>query len=83
MLYNENLDVISLNPIPLNIYEKVCNSCTRYIILFALFFITNICTSSVLIYFHWYLNKIMFGLSLILVLKKQFIKHINGKYQTN
>ena len=27
MLYNETLDVISLNAIPLNVYKKVCNSC--------------------------------------------------------
>ena len=26
MLYNETLDVISLNAIPLNVYKKVCNS---------------------------------------------------------
>ena len=28
MLYNETLDVISLNAIPLNVYKEVCNSCT-------------------------------------------------------
>ena len=57
MLYNETLVVISLNAIPLNVYKKVCNSCTIYIVLFAVFFITSICTSSVVIYFHWYLKK--------------------------
>ena len=57
MLYNETLDVISLNTIPLNVYKKVCNSCTTYIILFALLFITTIYISSVFIYFYWYLNK--------------------------
>ena len=57
MLYNENLDVISLNAIPLNVYKKVCNSCTIYIILFTVFFITNICISSVFIYFYWYFKK--------------------------
>ena len=35
MLYNETLDVISLNATVLNVYKKVCNSCTIYIILFA------------------------------------------------
>ena len=35
MLYNETLDVISLNAVPLNLYKKVCNSCARYIVLFA------------------------------------------------
>ena len=57
MLYNETLDLISLNTIPLNVYKKVCNSCTIYIVLFAVFFITSICISSVFIYFHWYLEK--------------------------
>ena len=69
MLYNETLDVISLITIPLNVYKKVCSSCTIYIILFAIFFIIRVCISSVFIYFHWYLKRIMFVLSLILVLK--------------
>ena len=38
MLYNETLDVISLNAIPLNVYKKVCSSCAIYIVLFAAFF---------------------------------------------
>ena len=88
ILYNEtsdlnSLNAIPLNTVPLNVYKKVCNSCTIYIVLFGVFFITSICISSVFIYFHWYLKKIIFVLSLILVLKQQFIKHINGKYQTN
>ena len=78
MLQNETLNVISLND-----YEKVCNSCTIYIVLFAVFFITSICISSVFIYFHWYLKKLMFELGFILVLKQQFNKHINEKYQPN
>ena len=52
MLHNETLDII-----PLNDYTKVCNSCTIYIVLFAVFFITSICLSSVFIYFHCYLKK--------------------------
>ena len=52
MLHNETLNVI-----PLNDYEKVCNSCTIYIVLFSVFFKTNICISSGFIYFHWYLKK--------------------------
>ena len=62
MLYNETLDIISLNTIllnviPLNVYKKVHNSCTIYIVLFAVFSITSICISCVFIYFHWYLKK--------------------------
>ena len=52
MLHNETLDVILLND-----YKKVCNSCTIYIVLFAVFFVTSICISSVFIYFQWYLKK--------------------------
>ena len=52
MPHNETLDVI-----PLNVYKKVCNSCTIYIVLFAVFFIASISISSVFIYFHWYLRK--------------------------
>ena len=52
MLHDETLDVI-----PLNDYKNLCNSCTIYIIVFPVFFITSICTSSVFIYFHWHLKK--------------------------
>ena len=34
MLYNETLDVISLNAIPLNVYKKVCSSSTLYYLLY-------------------------------------------------
>ena len=57
MLYNETLDAIPLNTIPLNEFKKMSNFCTVYIVLFAIFFITNLCISSVSIYFHWYLGK--------------------------
>ena len=57
ILYNETLDLISLNTIPLNVYKKVCSSCTTYIVVLPVFFITSICISSVVIYFHWYLKK--------------------------
>ena len=52
MLYNETLDVISLIAIPLNVYKKERGSSTLYIVLFAAFFITSICISSVFIYFY-------------------------------
>ena len=52
MLYIETLDVISLN-----IYKKVCSACIVYKVLFAVFFVTSICISSVFIYFYWYLKK--------------------------
>ena len=52
MLYNETFNAISFN-----VYKKVCNSCTIYIVLFAAFFVTTICIICVFIYFHWYLKK--------------------------
>ena len=55
MVYNETLDVISLNAIPLNVYKNVRGSCTLYIVLFVVFFIRSICVSSAFIYFDWYL----------------------------
>ena len=57
MLYNETLDISSLNGIPLNVYKKLCGSCTPYLVLFAVFFITSPVISAVFIYFHWYLKK--------------------------
>ena len=52
MVYNGTLDEISLNTIPLNVYKRVCGSSTLYTVLFAVFFITSICISRVLIYFY-------------------------------
>ena len=57
MPYNETLNAILLNTILLNDYKKVRGSCIIYIVLFAIFFVTGICISSVFIYFHWYLKK--------------------------
>ena len=64
ILYNETLNVISLNAILLNVYKNLCGSCTLYIVLFVVFFITSICISSVSIYFYWYLKKDNFSVKL-------------------
>ena len=53
MIHNEILNVISLSA-----YKEVCGSCPIYIVLFAVFFITSICISSVFIYFHTYSEKV-------------------------
>ena len=79
MFYHETLDVtllntIPLNAVPLNAYKKVSNCCTISIVLFAIFFITSICICSVFIYFDWYLKKDDVSVSLIQVVKQQFIK---------
>ena len=41
----------------INDYEKICNSCRVFIVLFIIFFIQSISISSAFIYFHWYLKK--------------------------
>ena len=37
--------------------ENVCNSCTIYTVLFAIFLITSLSISSLFIYFHWYAKR--------------------------
>ena len=54
---SENIDEKELNLIEINDYEKICNSCTVYIVLLVIFFILSISISSIFIYFHWYLKK--------------------------
>ena len=39
--YNETLDVMSLNTIPLNTHKELCNSCTIHIVLFTIVFIIS------------------------------------------
>ena len=56
MPHNETLDVIPLSATPLNYYEKMCNSCTIYIVSFFVFFIASI-ASVFFIYFLWCLKK--------------------------
>ena len=52
MLHNETLDVITLKD-----YKKMYNSCTIYIVLYAVFFITSIRINIIFICFQWYLKK--------------------------
>ena len=40
-----------------NDYGNVCNSCTIYIVLFAIAFLIMIGISSAFVYFHWYLKN--------------------------
>ena len=51
MIYNEALNV--------SLIDDKYNSCTLYIVLFAIFFMTSVIISSVLIYFRWYFKKIL------------------------
>ena len=41
----------------MNDYEKICSSCSVYIVLLVIFFRLSISISSVLIHFHLYLKK--------------------------
>ena len=73
MIHNETLDVI-----PLNYYKNVCNSCTIYIVLLAVFFITSICIGNFFYVFSLvFKEKIMFVLSLIMVFEQQLIEYIS------
>ena len=46
------LDIIPFDAISSNVYKKVCNSCTVYIVLFVVFLTTSICICCVFIYFY-------------------------------
>ena len=60
---SENIDEKELHPNKvyynsnLNDYEKICSSFTIYMVLFVIFLITIVSTSSVYIYFNWYLKR--------------------------
>ena len=54
---SENIDEKKLHSNEINDYEKICSSCSVYIVLLFIFFILSISISSVFIYFHWYLKK--------------------------
>ena len=51
MIYNATLN------------EKICKSCTIYIVLLVIIFITSISISSAFIYFDWYLRRSNTGLN--------------------
>ena len=48
---------IDENEMIYNDYEKICSSCTVYIILFVIAFLMILGISSIYFYFHWYLKK--------------------------
>ena len=53
----ENIDEKKLHSNEINDYEKICSSCSVYIVLLLIFFILSINISSVFIYFHGCLKK--------------------------
>ena len=54
---SENIDENEITNATLNEYKDVCRSYAVYIVLFAVFLITNISIISAFIYFRWYLKK--------------------------
>ena len=74
----------------LNDYEKICSSCTVYIVLFIIFFIISISISGVFIYFYWYLKVVSATFLLVCFLylndstcqitKKCFLFHLKSSY---
>ena len=55
----------------LNHYEKVCNSCTIYFVLFGIAFLIIISIGTAFIYFHWYLKKIVLLLLILITILKE------------
>ena len=51
----ENIDEKELRSNEIDDYEKICSSCSVYIVWLGIFLILSI--SSVFMYFHWYLKK--------------------------
>ena len=52
MFHNETLDKI-----PLNVYKKVCDSCTLYVVLFVTVLVISTVISAVFVCFYWYSKK--------------------------
>ena len=75
--YSENIggNTMIYNKI-LDDHENVPNSCRIYLVLVAMLFIISISTANVFLF-------IFIGTQRKDILKQQFIKHINGKNQTN
>ena len=58
-------------------YEKLCNSCTLYIVLFVMFLIISISISSAFIFFSLVFKKIILN---AIPLRQQLIKHVNNNF---
>ena len=54
---SENINEKELHSNEINDYEKICSSCSVYILLLVIFFIVTISISNVFIYFHRNLKK--------------------------
>ena len=63
--------------------KRKCSSCLLYIALFSIILTIIIGTGTYFIYFHWYLKRKIFVLSLVPALKQQLNKLINEKKQIN
>ena len=66
-IYNYTLNTTSSND-----SLSDCVYCTLYIVLFAVILVTSVIIGGVFLYFYWRLKKLVFILSLIFVLEKQF-----------
>ena len=72
--FTENVKEVKLAKIALaeDKNKQKRSSCTLYIVLFSITFTVNIGIGSYFLYFHWYLKKMLFVLSLVPALKQQF-----------
>ena len=62
---SENINEKKLHLNKINDYEKICSSCSVFIVLLVIFFILSISMSSFFIYFHLYLKKSNTGVTKI------------------
>ena len=84
----ETVEEVKIAKITFSKNENKCCSCTLYIVLFSAILSVNIGIGTSFVNFYWYLKRNVLSVSLVLVLKQQFIKFsfikiINGKSQTN
>ena len=65
--FTENVEEVKVAKIALAEDEskQKRSSCTLYIVLFSITFTVNIGIGSYFLYFHWYLKKMLFVLSLV------------------
>ena len=66
-----------------NKHDNKCSSCTLFILLFSLSFVINIGIDIYFVYSRWYLKKDIHALCLILTLRQELNRHINGRSQRN
>ena len=86
--YTENIEetrLVETNSTECNSVESKCkyNFCALYSVLFSILFTINVGIGTYFFYFHWFLKKVLFVLSLVPAFKQQLNELLNWKIQTN